>query len=536
MLLQQTLSLQRPAVMHPAGIGRLPQLRRGSSLHSVTPPHVPKPFLVQPQTSFGCPPRWLQGRDCRAKAADIPAESEKNGPADHLVSVFKVFSDPKCNKKFLALAIGQMLCSVATLMHDSYLPVYVQDELGLSNTKIGAVQGLAQFLCQLTKGVSGVVGDVLGSQVRVLVFGTFLTLACKPMFALLSSVYGVFGVTATIYWFFCAKLLDRMSKGIREAPTKAVMNELAKESGDSPDAAYGLRQSLATAGALMGTAIAPIVFIATGSSYVLTFTAAIIPPAIALLWLLTQFKEELVSGGAGRKQQSAASDGPKLSLTQKAKALVGAFKPAYWQALIVVAALYFARFDASFVSLRAKQVMPKSYIPLVFFVSSLIQTFVTAPLAKLSGTGVGFRNKLLGAGFIIMIMANGVFGLDYFASTWGMFVGAALLGMHMAMTHSITVSMIASYMPTGEVAGIGKLSGTAVSFTDFLLGFVLAASNLLAGELSDRTRLLGLGNVGCFGGGAVACSLALLLLIAFSKFGDLGKDEEVVTKARKKQG
>lgn len=116
---------------------------------------------------------------------------------------------------------------------------------------------------------------------------------------------------------------------------------------------------------------------------------------------------------------AAASDGPKLSLTQKAKALVGAFKPAYWQALIVVAALYFARFDASFVSLRAKQVMPKSYIPLVFFVSSLIQTFVTAPLAKLSGTGVGFRNKLLGAGFIIMIMANGVFGLDYFASTWG---------------------------------------------------------------------------------------------------------------------
>lgn len=52
-------------------------------------------------------------------------------------------------------------------------------------------------MCQLTKGVSGVAGDLLGSQVRVLVFGTFLTLLCKPMFALLSSVYGVFGVTVT---------------------------------------------------------------------------------------------------------------------------------------------------------------------------------------------------------------------------------------------------------------------------------------------------------------------------------------------------
>ncbi|GFH31887.1 uncharacterized protein HaLaN_31012, partial [Haematococcus lacustris] len=69
-----------------------------------------------------------------------------------------------------------MLCSVATLIHDSYLPVYVQDELGLSSTKIGAVQGGAQFLCQISKGVSGIAGDLLGSQIRVLVFGTFLTL------------------------------------------------------------------------------------------------------------------------------------------------------------------------------------------------------------------------------------------------------------------------------------------------------------------------------------------------------------------------
>lgn len=36
-----------------------------------------------------------------------------------------------------------------------------------SPPQIGGVQGLAQFLCQLTKGVSGIVGDVVGSQVRV---------------------------------------------------------------------------------------------------------------------------------------------------------------------------------------------------------------------------------------------------------------------------------------------------------------------------------------------------------------------------------
>ncbi len=35
--------------------------------------------------------------------------------------------------------------------------------------------------------------------------------------------------------------------------------------------------------------------------------------------------------------------------------------------------------------------------------------------------------------------------------------------------------------PTGELKGLGRVSGTAVSFTDLLLGFVLAASNTVAG-------------------------------------------------------
>ena len=40
------------------------------------------------------------------------------------------------------------------------------------------------------------------------------------------------------------------------------------------------------------------------------------------------------------------------------RALTGALQPAYWQALIVVSLLYFARFDASFITLRAKLVPP----------------------------------------------------------------------------------------------------------------------------------------------------------------------------------
>lgn len=62
----------------------------------------------------------------------------------------------------------------------------------------------------------------------------------------------------------------------------------------------------------------------------------------------------------------------------------------------------------------------------------------------------------------------------------------------------------------------------------------MAASNGVAGLLSDYTSGHGYGNIGCFGGGAAACIAASLLLLTFSSFGDLGKDELVVKRAKKK--
>lgn len=72
-------------------------------------------------------------------------------------------------------------------------------------------------------------------------------------------------------------------------------------------------------------------------------------------------------------------------------------------------------------------------------------------------------------------------------------------------------------------AGIGKVAGSAWSFTDAILGCFLAGSNWLAGYLTDLTVARSLGNIGCFGGGAVASVAAIALLLVFVQFGALGK-------------
>jgi hypothetical protein len=74
------------------------------------------------------------------------------------------------------------------------------------------------------------------------------------------------------------------------------------------------------------------------------------------------------------------------------------------------------------------------------------------------------------------------------------------------------------------LAGIGSVSGTAWSFTDLVLGCILAASNQLAGRLTDWTVAQSWGNIGCFGGGAIAAVAALGMLLLLMAFGDLARD------------
>ena len=54
---------------------------------------------------------------------------------------------------------------------------------------------------------------------------------------------------------------------------------------------------------------------------------------------------------------------------------------------------------------------------------------------------------------------------------------------------------------------------------------VLAYSNVLAGRLADLTTQKGLGNIGCFLGGATASALSIVALLLFSVFGHLGRDD-----------
>lgn len=96
-----------------------------------------------------------------------------------------------------------------------------------------------------------------------------------------------------------------MAKGIREAPSKALIGELAAASGDSPTAAFGLRQSMALLGASAGASAASLALMLTGGNYTLTFALSTAPAVLALLLLSAAFgpgSSGAVAGGEARSR------------------------------------------------------------------------------------------------------------------------------------------------------------------------------------------------------------------------------------------
>jgi predicted MFS family arabinose efflux permease len=156
----------------------------------------------------------------------------------------------------------------------SLLPVFLQTEFGFSNTRIGAMEGFALFVSNFSRVFSGVLSDVLKSRVKVIAVGSVMTAAMKLTLASAGNVQQV----------VVGKLLDRFGKGIRAAPTDALIADLSPRPKRS--STYGLHQSMTTLGGVVGSLAAMTVMKATHNNFRATFTLATFPSIIAIFILI----------------------------------------------------------------------------------------------------------------------------------------------------------------------------------------------------------------------------------------------------------
>ncbi len=334
------------------------------------------------------------------------------------------------------------------LIH-SLLPALMVTVLGASMVTVGIIEGVAEATAAVTKVFSGALSDYLGRRKLLVVLGYALGAFTKPIFPLASSMS----------WVFTARCVDRVGKGIRGAPRDALVADLSPP--HLRGAAYGLRQGLDSIGALLGPLLAVVLMIGFANDIRRVMWVAVVPAFLAVAVLLVYVREP----------ERRAADGPTQPPLSLADA--GRLPLRYWLVVSLGAVFTLARFSEAFLVLRARDVgLALGYLPLVMVVMSALYAGAAYP-AGAAADRVSQRTLLL-LGLALLIAAD--LTLAVAASPPLVFAGAALWGLHMALTQGLLAKLVADTAPVA-------LRGTGFGIFNLVSGGALLLASVIAGAL-----------------------------------------------------
>jgi MFS family permease len=372
-----------------------------------------------------------------------------------------------------ALGLVSLFTDISSETIHALLPLYLVTVLGTSTLTVGIIEGIAEATAAITKIFSGALSDYLGKRKWMAAFGYGLSAVTKPVFPLASS----------IGWLVAARFVDRLGKGVRDAPRDALIADLTP--ADLRGGAYGLRQSLDTIGAVLGPLLAIVFMAAFANNFTAVFWVAVIPAFVSVAIIVF-----------GVREPARPRDLRKVR-APLARAQLARLGSAYWVIVGVAAIFTLARFSEAFLLLRAQSVgLPLAIVPTVMIVMNIVYTLSAWPAGALSDR-LG-RYGLLTAGFAILILADLV--LAFAGNVTGVMAGAALWGLHMGLTQGLLAALVSDTAPE-------ELRGTAFGMFNLVCGIAMLAASVVAGALWDV-----IGPAGTFLAGALFTAVALAAL------------------------
>src|SRR5580700_6279559 len=176
--------------------------------------------------------------------------------------------EPSAARNIYAFGIISFLNDAATEMAYWVLPAFLAS-LGAGPAQLGLIEGIAESVASFAKLFSGYLADRLPQRKPVVVAGYFVANVVKPLLAI---------VTA---WpqILLIRFADRLAKGVRGAARDVMVAESVPK--ERLGSAYGLIQSMDSAGAIAGPLVALVLLARFGIRSV--FCAAAVPGALCVL-------------------------------------------------------------------------------------------------------------------------------------------------------------------------------------------------------------------------------------------------------------
>lgn len=374
-----------------------------------------------------------------------------------------------------ALGATSLFMDLSSELVHGLLPVFMTVVLGASMVAVGVVEGIAEATASIVKLFSGALSDRLGRRKPLVVLGYGLAALSKPLFPLAGTVALVMG----------ARFMDRVGKGIRGAPRDALIADITP--AGQRGAAYGLRQALDTAGAVLGPLAAIGLMLALASDIRLVLWLAVAPAALSVLVLVLFVTE-------GSTPQPASNP---ISFQS-----IGSLGARYWTIVTLGAVFTLARFSEAFLVIRGQDIgLALAFVPLALVVMNVAYTAIAYPAGVAADRG--HRRSLLVWGLLALVAADLVLASSRDLAWF--FAGVVLWGAHMGLTQGLLSTLVADAAPE-------RLRGTAFGVFHVASGIALLGASVLAGWLWGR-----FGPEFTFYAGAAFTSIALAGLLALTR-------------------
>ena len=356
-----------------------------------------------------------------------------------------------------ALGLVSLLMDFSSECIHSLLPMLLVGPLGAGMPLVGLIEGIAEATASFTKIGSGWLSDRMPRRRPLVIAGYGLAALSKPMFPLAGSALQV----------LAARCLDRIGKGIRGAPRDALIADITPP--ELRGAAYGLRQALDSVGACLGPLAAMLGLMLWPGDLRRVLAWAAVPAVLAVALLLRVHEPLRARAPAAVREPprpGAAGDAP-------ARLPPVALGVACWRVIAIGGLLALARYSEAFLVLRANGLgLPLAQVPLVLVVMNVVYAATAFPAGRWADRLPATR--LLAAGLVLLALADALLArAQGLALLW---CGAALWGLHMALTQGLLSRMLANAAPK---EGRGRAFGTF----NLVTGVAALLASALAGWL-----------------------------------------------------
>ncbi len=335
----------------------------------------------------------------------------------------------------------------ATEMGYWLLPQFLVVVLGAQPMAFGLIEGAAETVSSFSRLLSGWLSDRLRRRKPLAAAGYTLANLVKPLLAVAQS-------WGQVFWI---RFVDRAAKGVRAAPRDALI-------ADSVDpahrgAAFGLRQAMDTAGAIVGPLSAIVLLPLFAGKVRDVFWMAAIPGLASIL--LAWFAVKEVRPPAKTVVISASSAG---SADKAPGARLG---------LILAAVGLFSLGNSSdlFLVLRAQNLGLSAWMaPALGLLFNVVYTALSWPAGKLSDRVP--RRRLIVAGYLIYAAVYAGFALLHTPQmVWFLF---AVYGSYYALTEGVIKAWVADLVPSASRASV-------FGVLNWVVGVAAFPASLLAG-------------------------------------------------------